>query len=364
MNFTNVSGFPAGWTLGFERDGRELLLVVAKATFELPLNGATPRRAEVPVPLIEADQFSGAPGLSAPLFETDYAHRKPGCDVLLVGSAYAPEGRQAARIAVGLRVGPMIKQFTVVGERRWQRRFSGVSCTAPLPFLTMPISYDVAFGGTHHADDDGCAKTFLANPVGRGYWYRTNDIDGKPLPNTEAPDQPVLRPDGAYRPMAFSPIGRNWAPRVRYAGTYDRAWIENTAPLWPDDFDHRYFQAAPPDQIISYPSGGEDIELRNLTPDGQRAFKLPVHLMPVTFIPHSGRDLTVQAPIDTIVLEPDSQRFTIAWRANLPLARSVFDVRETIVGEMSSAWHRARRFPGKTYYGSLAELVVQRRHGR
>lgn len=365
MKFTNACGQAAGWTLAFEGDGREMLVVVAKATYGLPPTGEAPRLADEQVPLVEADRFSGEPGLSAPMFETDYAHRKPGCDVLLIGSAHVPQGRQATRIEVGLRVGPMVKQFAVVGERHWQRRVLGIATSAPLPFSTLPISYDCAFGGTDRTQEkNGQTDAYLANPVGRGYWRHTDAIDGSPLPNTEALDEPIASYSGKYRPMALSPIGRNWAPRVDHAGTYDQSWIENTAPFWPADFDPRYFQAAPPDQVIPYLRGGEEIVLRNLTPDGHRSFQLPTRALPITFIPHVGRDLTLRAQLDTIVLEPDAQRFTLAWRANLPLARSVFDVREAIVGEMSAAWHRARRFPGKTYYASLRELVAEQRGGR
>ena len=362
MRFTNQSGLPAGWTMGFERDGREMLIVIVKATYDLPVQGAQPQLAKEHVPLVEADQFTGEPGFSAPSYETDYAHRKLACDVLLLGSAYAPPGRQVTRTSVGLKVGSMVKQFNVVGQRHWQNRLVAVLASDPQPFTVMPISYDCAFGGTDRTEEaKGLTDSFLANPVGKGFRKHTDAIDGEPLPNTEQPGQSVDTYNGKYLPMAFSPIGRNWTPRLSYVGTYDQQWIENTAPLWPADFDYRYFQAAPPDQVIPYPTGGEEIALKNLTADGQRAFKLPTHKMPVTFIPYKGKDVTLEANIDTIVIEPDLDRFTLTWRANLPLGKSIFDVKETIAGQMSAAWHRARRFPHKTYYPSLGQLVAEKR---
>ena len=72
-------------------------------------------------------------------------------------------------------------------------------------------------------------------------------------------------------------------------------------------------------------------------------------------------DTTVNARLDTVVIEPDAHRFSLAWRAVIDMPRSLFDVQEAIVGEMPPAWHRARRFPGKTYYRNLAELVQARR---
>lgn len=257
MRFSNESGLPASWTMGFQRDGREMLIVIAKATYSIPTGGGDPVLAEVPVPLVEADQFSGEPGLSAPVYETDYAHRKLLCDVLLVGSAYAPPGGRVTRTEVGLRVGAAAKRFAVVGERRWIKGSIGIRASDPEPFDVIPITYNCAFGGTDRTrEKEGRTATYLANPVGRGYWRYTDQIDGRLLPNTEEVDRSVVAYNGMYKPMAFSPIGRNWVPRVRYAGTYDQHWIENTAPLWPDDFDERYFQSAPPDQTVPFPQGG------------------------------------------------------------------------------------------------------------
>ncbi len=350
--------------MGFERDGREMLIVVAKATYALPRQGEEASLLPDQVPLVEADEFSGKPGFSAPTYETDYAHRKPFCDVLLLGSAYAPPGRRVLRTSVGLKVGSVVKAFSVVGERVWRRQIFGVGASEPQPFQTLPISYDCAYGGTDCSREaQGHTDAFLPNPVGRGYWKHAEAIDGQPLPCTEQLDRPIDSPGANYVPMAFSPLGRHWTPRSGYVGTYDDRWKETRAPLWPDDFDYRYFQAAPPDQLIPYPQGGEEVVLRNLTPDGHRAFRLPALHMPVMVCLCNGRDVDLAANPDTLVIEPDRERFTVTWRANLPLERSVFDVKEILVGELPPSWHRERRFPGKTYFRNLAEAVRARRRG-
>lgn len=36
MQLVNKSGVAVGWTRGFDRDGRELVIVAAKATFTIP----------------------------------------------------------------------------------------------------------------------------------------------------------------------------------------------------------------------------------------------------------------------------------------------------------------------------------------
>ncbi len=339
MHLVNRTKAVAGWTMGFDRDGRELVVVTIKATFAFPRDQSEPQLADEQVALTEADEFTGEPGLSAPTYEADYAHRKPMCDVLLNGCAYAPPGSMVRQTTVGIRVGAMTKIFTVVGHRTWRKGAFGLSITDPEPFDVMPISYNTAFGGDQ----------FLANPVGRGHMRSKQGIDGCPLPNTEELDKPVIDPGGAYRPMSLGPIGRNWLPRFRHAGTSDQRWLDDRAPFWPDDFSYAYFQAAPPDQQIPYPVGGEQVVLRNLTPDGNVTFRLPSMAMPVWFVSGDLRDTRVDAAIDTVSIEPDLGRFSLAWRAAIPMRRSCFDLEQVIVGETSKAWQRSRKYGTKPY---------------
>jgi hypothetical protein len=365
MDFVNETKVAAGWTMGFDRDGRELVVVAVKATFTIPRDGRHPELAEEQVPLVEADQFTGEPGLSAPLYETDYAHRKPTCDVLVNGNAHAASAKLTRQMEVSVRVGAMVKSFNVIGNRVWRKGVFGIRATEPEPFDVITVSYDNAFGGTDRSRNDRAnVKTYLLNPVGRGYSHFKDEVDGMPLPNTEEVGKSIVDPDGSYRPMSFGSIGRNWPPRIHFAGTYDQQWIDDRAPFWPDDFDYRYFQAAPPDQQIPYPKGGEEVVIRNMTADGHISFDLPRVSMPVWFLPYRGKDTRVDSVIDSIVIEPDLGRFMMGWRAVLPMRRSCFDIKQIIAGEMSEAWQRARKYGNKPYYKGLAELVQARQRKR
>jgi hypothetical protein len=364
VELVNETKAAAGWTMGFDRDGRELVVVAVKATFTIPARGDEPELAGEQVPLVEADRFTGEPGFSAPLYEADYAHRRPMCDVLLNGSAYAPPATRATKLRVALQVGRMAKSFAVVGDRTWQRGVFGIRPGEPEPFEVMPITYDTAFGGVDRGKGDRQPRTFLHNPVGCGYSHYKEEIDGRSMPNTEELDKPVSDPGGVYAPMSFGSIGRSWQPRVQYAGTYDQKWLDNQAPFWPDDFDYRYFQSAPPDQQIPYPVGGEEVVLQNLTPDGEVRFTLPKWSMPVWLLPYREKDVRLEAAIDTLLLEPDEGIFTLVWRAVLPMRRSCFDIRQVIVGELSEAAQRVRKYGSKPYYKGLAELVRAQRRRR
>jgi len=365
VQLIDATGMAAGYTLGLEPSGRELLVVVVKGTFHLPAGGGPARLHEAQQPLIMADTFTGAPGLSAPYSEVDFAPHKARCDILLQGSAHAPGGRPAPRVPVGVRVGAWTKTFAVVGARSWQTRLGGVAAGAPEPFVVKPIGYDGAFGGldVHHPDPARHAA-YDANPVGRGFHRHLNSawVDGSPLPDTEELERPVTAPDVAYRPMALGPVGRGWLPRRQLAGTYDQAWLDHTFPFLPADFDDRYYQAAPPDQQIDYPAGGEPVTLENLTPAGRTSFHLPALTVPVTFFRRGRGHDQVAAYLDTLAIHADQGWFTMTWRASQPLRRDIFEIPEVLAGSMPRGWWRARAL-GKTWHPSLAALVRSQRAG-
>lgn len=359
MELVNATTMQAGYTQGLRPDGRELLVVVVKGTFTLPRNGEIATLADEQLPLIEADTFTGEPGLSAPLYESDYAPFKPRCDVILNGSAYAPQGKPATKVPVGIKVGRVAKVLDVIGDRNWKAGIGGIGPGVPLPFSKKAITYDVAFGGVDRfSEDPDQHDAFMPNPCGRGFrkGLTTGPIDGTPMPNTEEPGNPVKSPLGRYRPMSFGPVGRGWDPRYKLAGTYDDAWLENVFPFLPADFDERYFQCAPEDQQTDCLVGGETVTLVNLTPDGRRSFELPRLDMPVHFLLADGGRRDVDARADTLFIEPDNERFAVVWRVHLPLRRNLFEVKQVVAGDKPPAWWRARDL-GKTYYASLGEAV-------
>ncbi|TGT20411.1 DUF2169 domain-containing protein, partial [Mesorhizobium sp. M4B.F.Ca.ET.172.01.1.1] len=119
--------------------------------------------------LVTADMHTGDAGFSATLWESDFAFHKPRCDVIVNGFAYAPGGRPAERVLVGVKLGNWSKRFEVVGHREWRAIGPMFTATAPRPFLKLPISYDVAWGGVDRLDpDDKPPASYKYNPVGTG----------------------------------------------------------------------------------------------------------------------------------------------------------------------------------------------------
>ena len=349
MELINATRMVAGYNMGLEVSGRELLVVVIKGTFVLPKPGEQVRLADEQLPLIMADTFTGAPGFSAPVQEVDFAPRKHHCDVLLVGSAHAPAGTQVTRMRVGLRVGPMEKAFDVVGNRVWQAGLTGISASAPQHFSSMPVSYDLAFGGADRYSDDAAEHdAYLPNPVGRGWHKHLKSawVDCTPLPNTEEIGRAVGFPSDKHRPMALGPLGRGWPQRARFAGTYDDQWLADVFPFLPKDFDERYYQAAPEDQQVPMPKGPMEVVLCGFTPDGERQFVLPHFEAPVHVFPKRGEREDHTATLDTIVFELDQARFTMSWRVARPLKKSLHEIAQVLVGKKGKEWWQQREQVG------------------
>lgn len=364
MEVVNTTECLVEWTVGFQKDGREFVLVVAKSTYGLPPDGEEAELAAEQDPVVLADEFTGDPGLTAVTAESDFAHHKLNCDVLLVGSAYAPRGEPCKGVRVGLHVGSISKRIDVMGDRFWEARGTGgASPTPPQPFTNKAITYDIAYGGESRSDarpDE--VRTYLENPIGVGFYPLESDseLDGKPLACTQEPGTPADARKGRFRPMAFSPVGRNFKDRAAFAGTYDEAWQKNQAPFFPDDFDYRHFQAAPPDQQMPYPQELLEFTLENLTPDGLRRFRIPYEEIPVMVFPHGADAQQHVFSLDTVMIEPDRERVSLVRRLSVPLRKSAFDLKQIVVGQDYRQYRREMR-KQKRHYAGLDKLIKAKR---
>ena len=357
MRILNQTGFPTEFTMGMDIAGREYLSLVVKGTFDFPQEAAAESvKSAVQRPLVKADEFTGAPGYSATLWETDFAFRKRRCDVVAQGAAYAPGGEPAERVRVGLKVGDWSKQFDVVGAREWRVVGPAITATRPYPFRRMPFSYATAFGGVDRLDpEDETPAAYDPNPVGTGFSSVRNQsrLSGLPLPNTEEAGQEVRSPYESYRPMALGPIGRGWPERRRYAGTYDQNWQDNVFPFLPKDFDERYYQMAGADQQIDPPRPGTPVIVVGMTPGGREQFRLPDTALPLKVF--RGREVAFddhRLP-DTLAFDTEARQFMLTWRIWIPMKRIITEFTEAWVGQPTDAMLRARN-EGRAYIRAVA----------
>jgi hypothetical protein len=300
------------WTR--DKDGVHWWIVAVRATFTVAPDGKL-ALADEQLPPVLAPEHHGEPGASSLRYDSDLLARKPTTDVLVVGSAHAPRGKPATSVPVVLRVGKLEKQLVVHGERAYYEGVAGLTTTAPRPFVTRPIQYELAWGGGDTTDPDP-SKHFIdeRNPVGRGHARRSAS-----LVNTPAHAIEYASGDPASRgPAGFGPIEPSWLPRRKLAGTYDARWVESKKPLLPDDYDPAFALCSPADQRSEIPLvGGERIGLLNMSPAGTLVLELPRIVL--DFASSFGRRRQDHgAPLlATVLAEPDEQRLSLVWQSAL-----------------------------------------------
>src|SRR5262249_35772306 len=154
---------------------------------------------------------------------------------------------------------------------------------------------------------------------------------GQLVANVENPRSPIRGPEDRPSPMGFGPIARWWQPRAGFAGTYDARWQRERAPVWPEDFDERFFCAAPAAlQAVPHLRGGDPVYLEGLHPGGPLRFHLPSPRMVVRFRFHS-RDMRRALTLDAVIIEPDTGHLTLIHRAAAPAMPTMTAHRETVI---------------------------------
>lgn len=316
--------------------GEEVFHVIAsRLTFDLTRLDAqgSPQLAAAQTALVTAEQFHGDPATSSCIQEGDLAPYKPRCDVLLAhASAHAPEGKPQRRWPVGLRIGDWQKILAVTGPRYVDRTLLGWRATAPDKATEVPLRWELAYGGTcqwpmHPApgQEREIWTPYAANPIGCGWvdkaWLRKSQVADVDAPQIERLDRPF---DSAaanamrYEPVGVGPVGKWWSPRREKAGTYDDAWKQSRWPRLPLDFDFGYWNAAPEDQQIGYPQGGEDVVLAGLLPGGQALrCRLPSIRPFVRVRLHAGPVLPRAMNLDTLVFDMQAMTLACTWRVTV-----------------------------------------------
>ncbi|MFX0198778.1 MAG: DUF2169 domain-containing protein [Candidatus Hodarchaeota archaeon] len=322
MIITNDTPFPAFALPSMGPEDKPILTVVVKGTFFIRPN-ETATIAPQQDPIFFADQLLDPEKGGSTRFEDDIAPFKPRADIAIVGKAIAPDNRPVHMLEVGFRMGQIKKIIRVIGNRFWRTRglFSHMEPSKPEPFTEMDLIYENAFGGMDLKWGDYCPD----NPVGKGIFHKKNkkkDIELKPLPNLEDPHHLIQSWNDRPKPMGFGYIGKGWAPRLKFLGTYDEKWKEERFPQRPRDFKFDYFNAAPLDQQVDgYLKGDEKVELFNLTPNGQTQFQLPGIQPKVSVTKFGAESMSekVMMNLDTLCIIPEDEQFYLAWRGILSI---------------------------------------------
>jgi hypothetical protein len=303
------------WTR--DKAGMHVWLVAVRATFDIDQNGRLKLADEQPPPGL-LPEYTGEPGQSSLRLDSDLLYPKASTDVIAAASAYAPKGRPRDTVTVTLRVGPLYKELKVFGNRVYYKGAFGLQTTPPAPFVSQPITYEGAFGGTDFTDKNA-AKWRMddRNPIGKGFTVDPERLVHQPAHVVEYANGNPAKAG----PAGFGPIDPAWMPRRQRAGTYDKRWEQTKKPLLPDDYDQLYASSAPDDQRIDRPlRGGERVELTGMTPSGFLVFDLPKILL--AFITRiNGRREEHRAHLATVFLMPDASQVSLVWQTSLNVAQ-------------------------------------------
>jgi uncharacterized protein YjbI with pentapeptide repeats len=301
------SPFEVAWFVWPVRPPRPRLTVVVKATFELVADGECPIAAEQALPCGDENHGDETESLR---YESDLAPFKPRGECLVIGTYRPPPGAPVRSAALGFRIGPVQKQLALWGDRHYTP-LGSVSDAAPIQ--AIPLRWERAFGGP--AFDD--------NPHGRG--IARVEVEGKRvvlLPNVERPEGLAGGSPDQLEPAACWPVPRTFPARAGLMGSYDASWLKKRWPWFPEDFDWRYFNAAPPDQqITGFFRGDEQIQLLDALPDAPVVrCRLP-GLRPRVLVEADAPagaappPLHLLAPdLDTITVDLDARRVICLWR--------------------------------------------------
>ena len=323
LQLKNETPFKAEFAVLPDRNGIDTLHVVVKATLTLK-----PRLALAPlqVPVTLADEYYDDPRTSSIKLASEMHIGKPGTDVLLVGSAHAPDGKEVTNSIVSVSAAGRVKHARVWGDRFWQR---DGSMTAPQPFTSMPLVWERAFGGMHVMPDGVLAEE--RNPIGLGFRGKRGaaEMSDEPVPNVEDPATPLSSAGDGGTPACFAPSSPAWLPRRAFAGTYDAAWQRQRAPYLPADFDARFFMMAAPELAFDrYLTGGEPLQIDGVHPEGPIAFALPSAPLDM-HVTVAGAHEHPPVNLETVLIAPDANLLCLSWRGVLAVDRKALKV-ETI----------------------------------
>ena len=280
MELLNPTPLPGLAFRQFDHDGELDCVVTLRGTFEHVQDGPA-RWCDQQMPLQWQDAYEGDPHLTPMLHQGDLVPEKPGTDVTFLGASHAPDGPRR-HWSCGIEVGPMRKVLQVSGPRQWlpvirpsrwpfrrEEEIVNWALGEVEPAVSVLMDWRLAAGG-RDAFADADADADPDNPIGCGRTGPRQTWRNRPVPAPQIFAGSDMTP--AASPAGLGPVPPFWRPRHRHAGTYDEDWLSERHPLLPEDFDPRFWQCAPEDQIVQpWLKGDEGYRLTNLHPDHPQA---------------------------------------------------------------------------------------------
>lgn len=332
-----------------DQHGSPVLVVIAKRTYDIrPGDVCLPALQQLP--LFPADRFfnNSDPVTASCEHESDFCPYKPKCDVVLHGTARAPQAVPLRSLLVEVSVGPHQKTIQVFGNRHCQyNEGNPPAWTDPELFVEMPLRYENAYGGVDvYSREDTGALIYPRNPLGKGYAIANTRkvVDGLALPNLEDPANlltPATLITGDFTgwqkqplPQSFGWYGKAWFPRCMHAGVmpehlslYEQTREVSEGYVAPGQLEafkrlklplmnFQFFNGAHSGMQLQELSGGEPVKLVNMSDSGLIEFPLPDR-PPDISIDIGGGPQTPAPIMQTVSMDVDQRRLYVVWRASI-----------------------------------------------
>lgn len=253
-------------------------------------------------------------------------------EFLVAGRAWVNGDAKAPACEVSVRLGAASKTLSVTGDRH----FIGRTPSEPVPFRSMPLTWETAFGGEGYA----------SNPLGKGAGP-TKDSGGRKihcLPNVEYSARRQSSPSEKVPAACFGPVDIRWPLRADKAGTYDKRWLEDRYPGLADDIDWALFNFASPDQQLTRPLlGNEDYVLVGLHPSRPEIRGRLPGVQARLFVQRDSAE-ALQEPamtLKTVWFLPEAERAVLVWNGSVEVEQpDASDLNDVVLGFDWSNDHR------------------------
>lgn len=328
--------------------GEPVFCVLVKRTFDFAPGREVARAESRPIQMSDAYYDDGDPLTTTVQYESDLAPYKLATDVVVLGRAVAPGGRPVHALDVSVSIGAVTKALRVTGDRQCVFREGATpEITEPVPFTSMPIRYERAYGGRDLVSLHGLEFHYPRNYHGTGVAVRNipEVVHGLRLPNVEdpadllTPDRIVLGEPERWNlqplPQGFGWYHKTWYPRSSFVGAMPQFVDSNTRMreealgLVPErqialarqfklpSFDARFFRGASIGLSVPYLAGGEPLTLRHLTDDEVLTFSLP-RSAPTIGLNIGFGMRTLDPVLHTVCVRVDDGQVDLVWRGAHP----------------------------------------------
>jgi len=284
------------------------LTLIAKGTFQLTPNEiASLCEPDDQFPAAGDEYVNGDKNVGL-YYDADFAYFKPQADLLLVGACHTPGDNALPQCRVSFGVGKHVKSLLVLGDRQWAGGISGGRTTQPEPFTTLPLNYQYTALYNKYAEQQ--TKLDLRNIVKHQL----------PLPNVQPNSfSEKYTSSVCYEPHGFAPIRRSWEQRTEKMGSYGGNYLSDFWPWFPENFDWRYFNAAPEDQQLDgYLHGDEKLYFENLHPQHAQYHAHLPGLRVRCFLNEAEHHLKhyreIPMNLDTLWVDMENEKLVLVWR--------------------------------------------------